>query len=402
MKIKNTVMALTDLKIQAIKPLNRPQKLRDGDGMYLYISTSGTKSWRFDYTFGGKRSTLTIGQYPLVKLATARIKRSELKQMLLDGINPSEVKKARKEVARALVEDTFQSIASDWYESKFERRSEAWRSANKLYLERDLYPAIGNLGIRQIDAKRLLGVLEKCAKLRTIKTADRVRQTALQVFEHAILRFKAEINPAAILKRWTEIPPSKNRPHLLENEVHDLVDAIDAYPGYITTKLAAKFMLLTFCRKTEVTEATWVEIDMMNAKWIIPADRMKMKEAHVVPLSTQALEVLKTLQTISAGSKYLFPKNSTLLKPISRTTLNSMFANMGGEKYKGRFSPHGVRATASTWLNERGYRADVIERQLAHSERNQIRASYNHADYLTERRAMLQAWSDFLFPEQSK
>jgi len=395
-------MALTDLKIQAIKPLNRPQKLRDGDGMYLYISTSGTKSWRFDYTFGGKRSTLTIGQYPLVKLATARIKRSELKQMLLDGINPSEVKKARKEVARALVEDTFQSIASDWYESKFERRSEAWRSANKLYLERDLYPAIGNLGIRQIDAKRLLGVLEKCAKLRTIKTADRVRQTALQVFEHAILRFKAEINPAAILKRWTEIPPSKNRPHLLENEVHDLVDAIDAYPGYITTKLAAKFMLLTFCRKTEVTEATWVEIDMMNAKWIIPADRMKMKEAHVVPLSTQALEVLKTLQTISAGSKYLFPKNSTLLKPISRTTLNSMFANMGGEKYKGRFSPHGVRATASTWLNERGYRADVIERQLAHSERNQIRASYNHADYLTERRAMLQAWSDFLFPEQSK
>ena len=395
-------MALTDLKIQAIKPLDRPQKLVDGDGMYLYVSTSGTKSWRFDYTFGGKRSTLTIGQYPLVKLATARIKRSELKQMLLDGINPSEVKKARKEIARALVEDTFQSIGSDWYESKSERRSEAWRSASKLYLERDLYPAIGNLGIRQIDAKRLLGVLEKCAKLRTIKTADRVRQTALQVFEHAILRFKAEINPAAILKRWTEIPPAKNRPHLLENEVHDLIDAIDAYPGYITTKLAAKFMLLTFCRKTEVTEATWVEIDMMNAKWIIPADRMKMKEAHVVPLSTQALEVLRTLHTISAGSKYLFPKNSTLLKPISRTTLNSMFANMGGEKYKGKFSPHGVRATASTWLNERGYRSDVIERQLAHSERNQIRASYNHADYLAERRAMLQAWSDFLFPEPSK
>ncbi len=370
--------------------------------MYLYVSTSGTKSWRFDYTFGGKRSTLTIGQYPLVKLATARIKRSELKQMLLDGINPSEVKKARKEIARALVEDTFQSIGSDWYESKSERRSEAWRSASKLYLERDLYPAIGNLGIRQIDAKRLLGVLEKCAELRTIKTADRVRQTALQVFEHAILRFKAEINPAAILKRWAEIPPAKNRPHLLENEVHDLIDAIDAYPGYITTKLAAKFMLLTFCRKTEVTEATWVEIDMMNAKWIIPADRMKMKEAHVVPLSTQALEVLRTLHTISAGSKYLFPKNSTLLKPISRTTLNSMFANMGGEKYKGKFSPHGVRATASTWLNERGYRADVIERQLAHSERNQIRASYNHADYLAERRSMLQAWSDFLFPDLSK
>jgi len=395
-------MALTDLQIQASKPLDRPQKLVDGDGMYLYISPSGTKSWRLDYTFGGKRSTLTIGQYPLVKLAKARIKRSEIKQMLMDGINPSEVKKARKEVARALVEDTFQSIGSDWYESKFELRSEAWRSASKLYLERDLYPAIGNLGVRQIDAKRLLGILEKCAKLRGLKTADRVRQTALQVFEHAILRFKAEINPAAILKRWAEIPPAKNRPHLLENEVHDLIDAIDAYPGYITTKLAAKFMLLTFCRKTEVTEATWVEIDMVNAKWTIPADRMKMKEAHVVPLSTEALEVLKTLQTVAPGSKYLFPKNSTLLKPISRSTLNSMFATMGEEKYKGKFSPHGVRATASTWLNERGYRADVIERHLAHSERNQIRASYNHADYLAERRAMLQAWSDFLFPTPSK
>lgn len=395
-------MALTDLKIQATKPLERPQKLVDGDGLYLYVSTAGTKSWRFDYAFGGKRCTVTIGKYPLVKLAAARIKRSEFKQMLLDGINPSAVKKARKEAARAEAEDTFRGIAEDWYSSKQERRSDAWRQANRLYLDRDLFPTIGNTGIREINAKRLLELLEKCAAERGLKTADRVRQTALQVFEHAILRFKAELNPAAMLRRWAEIPPAKNRPHLLENEVHDLIEAIDSYPGYITTKLAAKFLLLTFCRKTEVTEATWTEIDLANAKWTIPANRMKMKDAHVVPLSSQAIALLENLKNISGESEYLFPKNSTALKPISRTALNNMFATMGSEKYKGRFSPHGIRATASTWLNERGYRADVIERQLAHTERNQIRASYNHAHYLPERRAMLQSWADFLFPYSAK
>jgi integrase len=392
-------MALTDLKIQAIKPSDRPQKIADGDGLYLYISTTGTKTWRMDYGYSGKRYTLTIGQYPLVKLATARIKRSEIKQKLLDGVDPAIEKKARKAVARAQVEDTFQSIGTDWYDSKFERRSDAWREANKLYLERDLYPVIGEICIRDITPKSLSAVLEKCGKQRGLKTADRVRQTAAQVFEHAILKFKTQINPASLLKRWAEIPAVVNRPHLVENEIHDLIDAIDSYSGLMTTKLAAKLLLLLFTRKTELLEATWDEFDIPNAKWVVPAARMKMKDAHIVPLSEQAIETLETLRPFSSDSAYLFPKFSTTLKPISRTALNNMFSTMGKGKYKGKFSPHGIRATASTWLNERGFRHDVIERQLAHSERNQIRASYNHADYLTERRKMMQAWSDFLFPK---
>lgn len=391
-------MPLTDLRIQSIKPTDRPQKIVDGEGMYLYVSPTGTKSWRIDYAFAGKRFTYTLGKYPHVTLAAARIRRSNVKQMLQNGVNPAADKKVQKEIARAQIEDTFKAIGEDWYQSKEDKRSKPWREANRLYLDRDLYPAIGSLPIRNIDAKLLLAVLENCSKVRGLKTADRVRQTALQVFEHAILKFKADSNPAAQLKRWAELPPKVNRPHLTEQEIHDFVDAIDAYPGYLTTKIAAKLLLLTFVRKTELLEAKWEEFDLRNAKWLIPAERMKMKEAHVVPLSKQAVETLEVLKKFSAGSVYLFPKNSTPLKPMSRTSLNNMFAKMEGQKYKGKFSPHGIRATASTWLNERGFRHDVIERQLAHSERNTVRASYNHADYLVERRQMMQAWAGFLFP----
>lgn len=391
-------MPLTDLKVQAIKPTERAQKVTDGEGMYLYVSSSGTKSWRMDYSFAGKRFTHTLGKYPQLTLAAARNKRSQIKRMLEEGINPSAEKKIQKAIARASIEDSFKAIAQDWYNGKSPHRSTPWREANKLYLERDLYPALGSLTIRDIDAKLLLAVLERTSKERGLKTADRVRQTALQVFEHAILTFKADSNPAAKLKRWAEIPVAVNRPHLNEHEIHDLVNAMDAYPGYLTTKLAAKLLLLTFVRKTEILEAKWDEFDMAGAKWLIPAERMKMKEAHLVPLSKQALETLETLRPLSGGSAYLFPKNSTILKPISRTSLNNMFAKMEEKKYKGKFSPHGIRATASTWLNEHGFRHDVIERQLAHSERNQVRASYNHADYLAERRKMMQTWADFLFP----
>jgi integrase len=391
-------MSLTNLKIQAIKGHTKPQKFPDGDGLYLYVSPTGTKSWRFDYGYGGKRLTYTFGKYPALTLSDARKMLLDAKQMLANGINPSAEKKIKKILVRSAVEDNFSAIANDWYSSKSDNRSESWNVANELYLRRDLNPFLGSIAIREIDGKLLLAVLEGCAKERGLKTADRVRQTAIQVFEHAILKFKASDNPAAKLKRWAEIPLPIHRSHLAENEIGGLVDALDAYGGADTTKLAAKLLLLTFVRKTEICEATWDEFDIENAKWLIPAERMKMKDAHVVPLSTQALETLDTLRPYSLGSKYLFPKNSTILKPISRTTLNKMFAVMEGEKYKGKFTPHSVRGTASTWLNERGFRHDAIERQLAHSERNKIRASYNHADYFAERKQLMQAWADFLFP----
>jgi len=391
-------MALTDLKIQSLKPTVRPQKVADGDGMYLYITPSGTKSWRIDYTYGGKRLTYTLGKYPHLTLAMARNNRSEFKRLLQNGINPAvEKKKTKAGVVGAAVQ-TFRIVAQEWYDGKAPMRSKAWKDANLLYLERDLYPLLGSIPIREINGKLLLDVLEQCANRSGLKTADRVRQTSLQVFEYATLKFKIDENPAIRLKRWAEIPRPVNRPHLAEHEVQDLISAIDEYRGYLGTKLAAKLLLLTFVRKSELLEATWDEIDLQSAKWLIPAARMKMKSPHMVPLSTEAVRTLKAIRDTSNGANYLFPSSSTLLKPLSRTALNNMFSKMQGKKYKGKFSPHGIRATASTWLNEHGFRHDVIERQLAHTERNQVRASYNHADYLVERRQMMQAWSDFLFP----
>ncbi|MDB5855094.1 MAG: Integrase [Herminiimonas sp.] len=390
-------MALTDLKIQSIRATDRAQKISDGAGMYLYVSQAGTKSWRIDYGFSGRRFTHTLGKYPQLSLAAARIKRSAVKQMLQNGVNPSAEKKIQKILLRSSVDDTFKAIATDWYSSKTDRRSPAWRAANTLYLERDLYPSLASLSVRTIDGKTVLATLEQCGKDRGLKTADRVRQTALQVFEHAMLKFKVDSNPVSQLKRWAEIPPRINRPHLNENEIHAFIEALDAYRGFPITKLAAKLLLLTFVRKTEIIEAKWEEFDIQNAKWLIPAERMKMREPHVVPLSAQALQTIKEIRTCSNASAYLFPKSSTDLKPLSRTALNNMFAKVANKKYKGKFSPHGIRATASTWLNEQGFRHDVIERQLAHSERNQVRASYNHADYLQERREMMEAWANFLF-----
>lgn len=396
---KNTVVALTDLKVQSIKAADRPLKITDGDGLYLHISPSGTKTWRFDYRYEGKRYTLTIGKYPLISLAEARIKRSEAKRFLLDGRDPSEQKRQQKEKVRASVEDSFQIIGSRWFESKERDRSQAWRDANKLYLERDLYPMLGKYSIQEINSKMLLDLLENCAQARGVKTADRVRGTAFQVFQYAVFKMKIDLNPAARLKQWAEIPDVKHRPHLQENEIAELVDSLDAYVGLITTKLAAKLLLLTFVRKSELLEAEWSEFDLANEKWAIPASRMKMNEHHLVPLSHQAIDTLQELRKISAGSRFVFPSLSSDLKPLSRTALNRMFANMGGGKYQGKFSPHGIRATASTWLNEQGYRHDAIERQLAHSERNKVRASYNHADHYLERKKMLQAWADMCFPQ---
>ena len=391
-------MALTDLKVQSIKAADRPQKITDGEGLYLHVSPSGTKTWRFDYRYQSKRYTLTIGKYPLVSLAEARIKRSEAKKMLLDGVDPSSQKRQKKESVRATLEDSFNSIASRWFDSKATERSQAWRDANKLYLERDLYPTLGKYGIKDITSKSLLDLLEKCAEERGLKTADRVRGTAFQVFQYAVFKMKIDLNPAARLKQWAEIPDVKHRPHLQENEISELVDAIDAYVGLLSTKLAAKLLLLTFLRKSELLEAQWTEIDLENEKWSIPASRMKMKDSHIVPLSIQAIHTLKKLREISAGSEFVFPSLSSHLKPLSRTALNRMFSSMSNGKYQGKFSPHGIRATASTWLNEKGFRHDAIERQLAHTERNQVRASYNHADHYSERKKMMQSWADLCFP----
>lgn len=383
------------------KPTDKPQKLQHEKGLYLYVSPSGGKSWRFDFRFADKRYTLTLGKYPEVNFLSAQNKHLEARTKLADGINPAQHKRIAKFERQVAQNNTFDEVAKAWYDSKAERRSAVWRTTHGLYLKRDLSPVLGKLPLPDITQAVLLGVLTKAEVRSGVKTADRVRQTAVQVFDYAVRKMKVTTNLPRLMTGWAEVPPKMNRPWLKEGELPEFFDALEAYPGYLTTKAAVRLLFLTLVRKKELVQAKWSEFDLDEALWVVPPERMKMpteqKEnrhnAHDVPLSTQALALLKELKPITSGSEFLFPSNSSLEKPMSASTLNVMFQRMG---FAGLLSPHGIRATASTILNERGYNSDYIEKQLAHVERNSVRGAYNHAKYLAQRRVMMQEWADYL------
>ena len=384
---------LSDTKLRTLKPKDKPFKLADYDGLYIYVIPTGGRSWRFDYRFQGKRYTQTLGKYPDVSLADARSRLRDARSVLASGKNPHQEKQKEKILQREASTNTLGAIADEWYGSKENLRSHAWREANALYLRRDLKPEIGSLPITEVSGPLLLSVIKKIEKKHGVKTAERVRQTAGQVFEYAIRQFKATANPGRALAQWTEIPAAEHRRPLTPKEIPGFIDAVGRYPGLPSTKNAVRLILLTFVRKSEATNATWDEFDFNNSLWIIPKERMKMQKPHIVPLSRQALQILESMRPISGESKYVFPSNSTLDKPMSGSSINVMFQKMG---YGGSFTPHGLRSTASTTLNELGFGRDPVERQLAHTERDEIRAAYNHADYLPERKKMMQGWADYI------
>lgn len=392
---------LTKRIVEKATPTDKAQKLVDEKGLYLYLSPRGTKSWRFDYRFGGKRFTMTFGLFPEVSLDDVRRKHLAARSKLAEGVNPTHDKRLEKLEQHVGLKNTFEKVAAAWFDSKEERRSEVWRQGHQLNLKRDLSPAFGNIPLGDITTEALLGLLEKVEKRSGAKTAERVRQTAIQVFDYGRRKLKITSNIARALAGWVDIPAKKHRAWLKESELPAFFDALDKDPSYPSTKYAAELLLLTFVRKGELINAKRSEFDLDNMIWVVPPERMKMlteqkgnrHNAHDVPLCRQAVQLLTELFPMSAGSDFLFPSFSSLEKPISRSTLNLMFKRMG---YGGLFTPHGVRGTASTILNERGYRGDLIERQLAHVERDGTRAAYNHAKYLEERRHMMQAWGDIL------
>lgn len=389
-------MPLTALEIGRATTDGNPLKLRDGNGLYVYI-TPTIKSFRTDYRIAGRRGTIVHGQYPDMTLSQARERNREAKQLLASGIDPATHKRLEKLALNATFGDTFEATAKNWYDSKSELRSKPWREGHSLYLRRDLNPNIGNVPLEQIDARALLNVLEAVRRARGVKTAERVRQTAVQVFDHARRKLKVEANPARVLQGWADIPAQVSHAPLREHEIHEFVERLDADTGSAATKLCILLMLLTFVRKNEIVQARWDEFDLDAAVWVIPAERMKMRDPHAVPLSRQSLAALDQLKPLSFASAFLFPSLGSNMKPMGMSTPNVVFARMG---YGDRFTPHGIRATASTWLNNRGVRADVIERQLAHVERNRVRAAYNRADYWPERVAAMQMWADFVLPDQ--
>jgi integrase len=380
---------LTDTQARQATARSTPRKLADQGGLYLHVSVTGSKSWRYDYRLHGKRETLTIGRYPDITLADARELHAEARRQVAKGASPAKSKQAEKEAA----EDTFKAIAESWYGALAPHRSESWRISTKRWLTQELYPAIGNKPVRSITPADVLAIMRRIEEAGTACTANYVRQTASRVFQHAIRNLLADYDPAQSLRGAVVMPRSKHRAALAAREIPAFLEAVDAYPGKLATKVAVNLLMLTMVRKAELLEATWDEVDFGKAEWRIPAKRMKTGAPHIVPLSIQAVECFRELQTLCCGSRYVLPHHGDLGRPMGHSTLNKMFARMG---YQGNLTVHGLRATASTLLNEQGFKPDVIERQLAHVERNRIRAVYNRAEYLEDRRHMMQHWANYL------
>lgn len=384
-------MKLSDARVRNVKAGEKPIKLSDGGGLFLLVQPNGAKGWRLAYRFEGKQKLLSLGIYPAVTLKDAREKREELKKQLAKGIDPSAVRKAVKWAEG----DTFEALAREWF-NKF---STSWAKghAEKIIrrLERDIIPWIGKRPTKEISPPELLAVLRRIEARGAVETAHRAMQNCGQIFRYGIATGRAERDPAADLRG--AIPPTKVQHHPSVKDpkaIAKLLKAIDGYEGTIVARCALQLAPLVFVRPGELRHAEWSEIDLERSEWRIPAAKMKMKEPHIVPLSSQACAILEELRPLTGQGKYVFPGVRGPKRPMSENTVNAALRRLGYEKDE--MTGHGFRSIASTTLHELGWPSAVIERQLAHGERNKVKAAYNFAEHLAERRKMMQAWADHL------
>jgi integrase len=388
-------MALTDTKIRNAKPGDKPIKLTDGHGLYLEVRPTGAKLWRYRYRIGGKENLFAVGEYPALGLAEARAKRVDARELVRQGIHPAHDRRAARLAAHAAHANTFETVAREWLSKKKPGWSVYYTRQVERVLGIDLFPYVGALPIRSVTAAHVMEVVRRVEGRTAPSTALTVRQWASAIFRYAVATLRADADPAAALKGAIHRPRIKHATPLSRKEIADFARALDSYGGNRTTIIALRLMLLTFVRTKELRTAPWTELDFDRAEWRIAAQRMKMREVHIVPLSRQAVALLRELHTITGQCGFLFPNYRNPESCMAATTLNRALERMGfcGKGTIG-FSAHGFRATASTILNEFGFRSDVIERQLAHADRNKVRASYNQGEYLEERRAMMQQWAD--------
>jgi integrase len=386
-------MSLSDAKVRNAKPRAKRYKLADGEGLFLFVMPSGSKYWRLKYFFAGKEKLLALGVYPDVNLADARERRAQARKTLALGNDPAEVKKEAKRLEVLKGDNTFEAVAREWRE----KRKHEWASITAevalARLEMHILPKLGQRPIADIAAPEVLTMLRVVEDRGTLETTRRVMSICGQIFMYAIATGRAERNPVPDLRGALKSPVVKHYSFLQATDLPEFLTKLETYDGSLQTKLALRFLLLTFVRTNELRGAQWTEIDWDKAEWRIPAERMKMKEQHIVPLSRPAIAVLRELEQQSGHRTYVFPNQQNPAKFMSENTMLYALYRMG---YHSRATGHGFRSTASTILNEHGFKADVIERQLAHSERNSVRAAYNHAQYLPERRKMMQWWGDYL------
>lgn len=387
-------MALTDIQIRRAKPQDKPYTLSDGLGLALLINPNGSKGWRFRYRFNDKAKLMSFGSYSLVSLAEAREKRDVARKQVANGIDPVEERKVQKLALKISTENSFEAISREWHTNKADRWTVAYREEIIKTFEQDVFPFIGHRPISEIKPLELLEVLRRIEKRGALEKTRKVRQRCGEVFRYAIITGRAEYNPAPDLAIALAVPKQKNHPYLSVEELRHFVRDLEAYTGSIITKNATKIVMLTGVRTQEMRFATWSEIDLERGVWEIPAERMKMRRPHLIPLSTQVKCIFEQLKPITGHYPYIFIGRNNRKKPISKESVSQVIELLG---YKGRATGHGFRHTMSTILHESGYESAWIELQLAHVDRNKIRGIYNHAQHIESRRVMLQAYSDMLY-----
>jgi integrase len=389
-------MPLTHFAVTGAKPKPKAYKLSDGGGLYLLVMPDGSRYWRMDYRLHGKRKTVALGVYPQVALADARTAREEARAHLRDGLDPLTQRRLAAIAAQVEAANTFASIAEE-YKAKRQKEGVAAVTLEKLewLLNEYLYPHLRNRPISEIEAPELLQVLRRAEQRGLFETAARLRSLCGRIFRYAIATGRAKRDPAADLRGALVTARPKHRAAILEPVgVGELMRAVDGYTGYPTTRLALKIAPHLFVRPVELRSAEWPEFDFKGALWRLPESKMKMRNAHLVPLSRQALGLLEELRLITGKGRYLFPSLRSSSRFMSENTINGAFRRLGFSQDE--LTGHGLRRMASTLLNEHGFNPDWIERQLAHADQNEVRAVYNAAEWLPERRIMMQWWSDYL------
>lgn len=390
---------LTDVRIRSTKPGDKEVRLYDGDGLYLSVMPSGARWWRMKYTFAGRERRIGLGRYPDVSLAAAREQREWARAQLRADVDPGQQRRDEAASTNVAAANTFAAVAREWIDRKQGKGGREVAAVtiakNRWLLETYAIPTFGQRPISKITSREVLQALRKAESAGKLETAQRLKIKCGQVFRYAILTGRAESDPTVALRGAIKAPHVKHHAAITDpKRIGELLRAIDGYSGQPATAAALKLAPLLFVRPGELRGARWSEFDLDASEWRIPAERMKMRSQHIVPLSKQAVEILRDLRPLVGSSALVFPSVRTIRKSISENTLNAALRGLGfaGDE----MTSHGFRSMASTRLNELGWSVDAIERQLAHTERDGVRAAYNHAQYLPERRKMMQAWGDYL------
>lgn len=384
-------MALTDTALRTAKPRDKLYRLADAQGLCIEVTPSGGKLWRLRYRFDGKAKMLSLGIYPAITLAQARERREAARKMLAQGVDPSAHKQQEKTAAAAQVL-TMELLAREWYDYNRPRWAPATSSKVLQYLESDIFPVIGRQPASEVQRPELVELVRKIEKREAFNVARKVRQWLSQIFRFGLAKGVVPGNPATDLDVVAaHAPRTRHHPHVSEGELPELLERLETAQCDITSKIAIRLLALTAVRPGELRLAPWSEFDLDAATWTIPAARMKARRPHIVPLPRQAVALLRALHELTGTYPLAFPGRNNRTRPMSENTVNKALSTMG---YEGRQTGHGFRHLLSTSLNSRGYNRDWIERQLAHGDQDSIRDTYNHANYLEQRRGMMQTWAD--------